>query len=84
VTIFDTNFHPLGKGEEVRSGPVEIGRNVWVGRHATILPGVTIGDHSVVAAAAVVVRDVPPRTLVAGNPARPVREIEAPDDWQRI
>ena len=84
VVVFDTSFHPLGEGEEVKSGPVEIGSNVCVGRHALILPGVTVGDHSVIAAGSVVARDVPPRTVVAGNPAKPLREIEAADDWRRI
>jgi acetyltransferase-like isoleucine patch superfamily enzyme len=49
--------------------------NVWIGAAATVLPGVTIGADSVVAAGAVVTRDVPPATLVAGAPARVVREI---------
>jgi acetyltransferase-like isoleucine patch superfamily enzyme len=84
VTIYDTSFHSVDEGEEVRTAPVEIGRNVWIGRNATLLPGVTIGDHSVVASGAVVSRDVPPRTVVAGNPAKPVREVKASDDWQRM
>jgi acetyltransferase-like isoleucine patch superfamily enzyme len=84
VTIFDTNFHPLGEGDEIKGGPVAIGANVWIGRQALILPGVTIGDHSVVASGAIVTRDVPPRVLVAGNPARTVREISASDGWRRL
>lgn len=55
--------------------PVTIGRNVWIGDHATILPGVTIGDGAVVAAGAVVTKDVPPRTVVAGVPAKIIRTI---------
>src|ERR1700712_2554935 len=50
-----------------------IGNDVWLGRSATVLPGVTIGDGAIVAAHSVVTRDVPPYTIVAGNPARPVR-----------
>lgn len=84
VTIFDTNFHPLGEGEEIKGGPVTIGANAWIGRQALIMPGVTIGDHSVIASGAVVTRDVPPRALAAGNPARVVREISASDDWRRL
>ena len=49
--------------------------NVWIGAAATLLPGVTIGADSVVAAGAVVTRDVPPAKLVAGAPARVVREL---------
>ena len=51
--------------------------NVWIGDHATVLKGVTIGRNSVVAARAVVTRDVPANVVVAGNPARVVRELES-------
>lgn len=49
---------------------VRIGDNCFIGAHAIVLPGVTIGDHCIVAAASVVARDVPARSIVAGNPAR--------------
>ena len=55
--------------------PIRIGKNVWVGSHATILPGVTVGDNAVVAAGAVVTKDVPPNTVVAGVPARMLKTI---------
>ncbi|MFG1230567.1 acyltransferase [Xanthobacter wiegelii] len=55
--------------------PVCIGRNVWVGSNAVILPGVTIGDNSIVGAGAVVTRDVPPNVVVVGIPARTIREL---------
>ena len=51
--------------------PVVIGRNVWIGTHAVILPGVTIGDGAIIGAGAVVTRDVAARTVVVGVPARP-------------
>lgn len=54
----------------VSKGPIHIGKNVWIGEKATILPGVTIGDGAVIAANAVVNKDVPPYTLVAGVPAK--------------
>jgi acetyltransferase-like isoleucine patch superfamily enzyme len=57
------------------SSPVIIGKNVWIGSNATILPGVTIGENSVVAAGAVVTKDVPKNTVVAGVPAKVVKEI---------
>ncbi|MEL7046318.1 MAG: acyltransferase, partial [Pseudomonadota bacterium] len=57
--------------------PVHIGNNVWLGDHATVLKGVTIGENSVVAARTVVTRDVPANVIVAGNPARVVRELDA-------
>lgn len=52
--------------------PVHIGDDVWIGRGATILPGITVGSHSVVGAGAVVVKDVEPFHIVGGNPARVV------------
>jgi maltose O-acetyltransferase len=55
--------------------PVHIGANVWIGSGATILPGVTIQDDAVIAAGAVVTKDVGHRTLVAGVPARRLREL---------
>lgn len=57
-------------------GPVTIGRNVWIGDKATILPGVTIGDGSVIAANSVVTKDVPPFSVAAGCPARVVKTIK--------
>lgn len=53
--------------------PITIGRNVWIGGGAIILPGVTIGDDAVVGAGSIVTRDVPRGTTVVGNPARPCR-----------
>lgn len=55
--------------------PVTIGRNVWIGAHVTIVPGVTIGDDAVIGAGAVVTKDVPARTVTAGVPARIMHEI---------
>ncbi len=59
--------------------PVSIGNRAWIGVNALILKGVTVGEGSVVAAGSVVTRDVPPYSLVAGNPARVVRELR-PDE----
>jgi acetyltransferase-like isoleucine patch superfamily enzyme len=59
--------------------PITISRNVWIGFDACILPGVTVGEGSIVGARAVVRDDVPPYTIVAGNPARVVRTVE-PDE----
>lgn len=55
--------------------PVVIGKNVWIGSNATILPGVTIGDNSVVAAGAVVTKDVSENTVVAGVRAKFIKKI---------
>ncbi len=62
----------VGDDPERLSAPVSIGSDVWIGFGAVVLSGVVIGDSAVVAAGAVVVNDVPPNTVVAGNPAREV------------
>ncbi len=56
--------------------PIRIGRNVWIGFDCCVLPGATIGEGSIVGARSVVAGDVPPFTVVAGNPARVIRKIE--------
>jgi acetyltransferase-like isoleucine patch superfamily enzyme len=58
--------------------PIVIQRNVWIAAGATVIGGVTVGENSVVAAGSVVTRDVPPNTLVGGNPARIIRSIGDP------
>ena len=58
------------------SAPVVIEDNVWIGQYCTILKGVTVGKGSIVATRAVVTKDVPPYTIVAGNPAKVVKQIE--------
>lgn len=73
-----TSGHPVTPEERRRyltAAPITIERNAWIGAAATILPGVSIGVGSVVAAGAVVSRDVPPATLVAGVPAAVIRSI---------
>ena len=75
--------HPLDVedriGGEEYAFPVTIGDNVWIGGSVTIIGGVTIGRNAVVAAGSVVIRDVPPDTLVAGNPARVIRKLGPAD-----
>lgn len=78
VSIITTG-HPLDPVQRraVTIGkPIVIERNVWIAAGATIIGGVTIGENSVVAAASVVTKDVPPNTLVGGNPARVIRSID--------
>ena len=77
--VIATAGHPLNptlreKGYQYNQ-EVRIGNNVWVGANATILPGVTIGDNTVIGAGAVVSRDLPPNVLAMGVPARVVREL---------
>lgn len=77
VTLTDTDYHQIGNNEYTKKIIIE--DHVWIGCKSTILKGVTIGHHSVVAAGSVVTSDVPSRCIVAGSPARIIREnIE---DW---
>lgn len=59
--------------------PVKIGNNVWVGGNSVILPGVTIGDNTVIGAGSVVTKDIPANVIAAGNPCRIIREITEED-----
>lgn len=79
-TLITTVGHPLSPvGRRKHLGiakPVVIGNDVWIGGNVTILPGVRIGNNAVVGAGAVVTKDVPDNTVVAGVPARVIKEIE--------
>lgn len=59
-----------------KSAPIKIEDNVWIGKNVTIMKGVTIGKGSIVALGAIVTKDVPPYTIVAGNPARVVKSLK--------
>lgn len=86
VVMTDSNGHPAEPvarmegapptDESVR--PIAIQDNVWIGRRAIILPGVTIGEGSIVSSGAVVMSDVAPYTVVAGNPARKIGQVPRP------
>jgi maltose O-acetyltransferase len=80
--IMDTDSHGV-EGRPVKNAPVRIGDGSWIGARAIILPGVTIGKRCLVAAGAVVSRDVPDDTLVAGNPAQVVRDLVYPEGVTR-
>jgi acetyltransferase-like isoleucine patch superfamily enzyme len=78
VTALNHNFPDAEKRideQGVSTAPVTIEDDIWIGANATILPGVSIGQHSVVAAGAVVTKDVPPHSLVAGVPAKVIKQI---------
>lgn len=79
--VFATLNHGLEPADRGTTypAPIVLGRNVWVGSNATILQEVTIGDNAVVAAGAVVSRDVPANTIVGGVPARIIKRIDNPE-----
>ena len=73
VEICDTDFHRIVEQDSTISEPIEIGANTLIGRRAMIMKGVRVGDGSVVAAGAIVTKDVPQNSLVAGVPARIIK-----------
>ena len=78
VTALNHNFEDSEKRideQGVSTSAVTIEDDIWIGANAVVLPGVTIGQHSVVAAGAVVTKDVPPHSLVAGVPAKVIKQI---------
>ena len=78
VTALNHNFEDKEKRideQGITTKPVIIGDDVWIGANAVILPGVTIGKHCVVAAGAVVTKDVPDNTIVGGVPAKEIKKI---------
>jgi galactoside O-acetyltransferase len=88
VTIA-TAGHPIHP--ELREDPelqfnkdVHIGRCVWIGANTVVLPGVTIGDNSVIGAGSVVTKDIPANVVAYGNPCRVIREIDERDREMRL
>lgn len=75
LTTMNHDFDPENR-RTTYPAPIVVGKNVWIASNATVVPGVHIGDGAIVAAGAVVTRDVPPNTIVAGVPARVLREIQ--------
>jgi acetyltransferase-like isoleucine patch superfamily enzyme len=76
VNVLDNDMHSvLDRSHAPRSKPVVIEDNVWLGNRVIVLPGVQIGRDAVVGAGSVVVKDVPPRSLAVGNPARVIRNF---------
>lgn len=76
ASVSDTDFHEVEPGEGVRTLPVVIGNDVWIGRAAIILPGVHLGDGCVVGAGAIVTKSFPAGSVVAGVPARVHRTVQ--------
>ena len=74
VIIRDTDAHDILNENHIKNKPVKIGDHVWIGTRAIIMKGVTIGEGAIVAAGAVVTKDVKPNSIVAGVPAKTIRE----------
>lgn len=77
--VLATINHDLNPAKNRRNhfAPIVIGKHVWIGSNATVLPGVTVGDWAVIAAGAVVTKDVPAMTVVGGVPARVLKTVSA-------
>lgn len=84
--VLATINHALEPEENRKNhyAPIKIGAHVWIGSNATILPGVTLGEHAVVAAGAVVTKDVPPLTVVGGVPAKILKSICAKEQLTKM
>ena len=80
---FYTAGHPLDVEQRNRgleyAYPITIGNNVWIGAQVCVMPGVTIGDNTVIGAGSVVTKDIPSNVLAVGNPCRVLREITDAD-----
>ena len=68
ASIYDSDWHGID-GNQAKVNPVKIGQHVWICKYALVLKGVTVGDNAIVGAGAVVTKNVPDKTIVAGNPA---------------
>ncbi|WP_245600063.1 acyltransferase [Paenibacillus harenae] len=84
TSIFDSNYHRLDSADQGDlSKKITIGNNVWIGADCTILPGVSIGDNSVIAAKSTVNKSIPDNVLAGGSPARVIRELVIEEGWIR-
>ena len=78
VIMMDNDYHrlePERRNERPPSAPIVLEENVWLGARVIVLRGVTIGAHSVIGAGSVVTRDIPPRTVAVGMPARVIKSL---------
>jgi virginiamycin A acetyltransferase len=82
--FINANIFKNGEVETTSKGPVRIGNDVWIGAHAVVLSGVTVGNGAIVGAGSVVTRDVPAYGIVAGNPARLIRMRFPPEEVLRL
>lgn len=78
VIIMDSDLHPINEMTPIVNKPVHIEEQVWIGCRSIILKGVTIGHGAVIAAGSVVTKNIPPRTIYGGSPAKFIAELEDP------
>lgn len=81
IATLNHNEDPTHRADMIPQA-VHIGKNVWIGGKATILPGVKIGDNSIIGAGSVVTRDIPQNSIAVGNPARVIREIKIKGEYK--
>ena len=82
ILTHDSSRHCINPEEPVKFGRVRIKRNSYIGAGAIILPGVTIGEYAIVGAGAVVTKDVPPRSVAVGVPARVIKRLVIPSSGE--
>lgn len=80
----EAGVNPNSYVSSVFKKPTKVGNDVWIGVHTHILPGLTIGDGAVIGAFSIVTKDVPPYTIVGGNPAKPIRKRFSDDVIQKM
>ena len=75
VKIISANHNFYDYGKYIREGPIKIGKNCWIGANVVILPGVNIGDNVIVGAGSVVTKSFDSGVIIAGNPAKIIRNV---------
>lgn len=81
----DSNPNSIVKDRPLSSKPVIIGNNVWIGELCSVLPGVTIGDNSIIGANSVVTKSIPANSIAVGNPAKVIKQFNfSTNRWERI
>ena len=75
LATLNHNIDPYNRAD-LYPKPIHIGKRVWIGSRSIVLPGITIGDNSIVGAGSVVTKDIPPNTIYAGNPAKFIKNID--------
>ena len=81
----DSNPNSIVKDRPLSSKPVIIGNNVWIGELCSVLPGVTIGDNSIIGANSVVTKSIPANSIAVGNPAKVIKQYNfSTNRWERV